>query len=257
MNKPQTENPTPDNPVSVAKKPIWQRRAWLLLPVLLCLSGACAPVPKTWRAEAQIMVLSPAPAAPGDLLGVTPPQADESMETQIALLQNHEMAQRTIAQLKNAALIEHRQNDVTFPTQDDVQRAVKTTNLPGTRILVVTAEATDPERAKDLANAATRAFVDYKRSLAMRDMMGNERNLERQVAQAGLAMDQAERRERESRQASPQPDSASRLKENMEIATELYRRLKTALDATHLQRDLVSGDVTIIQYADSPTVPSS
>ena len=257
MNKPQTENPTPDNPVSVAKKPIWQRRAWLLLPVLLCLSGACAPVPKTWRAEAQIMVLSPAPAAPGDLLGVTPPQADESIETQIALLQNHEMAQRTIAQLKNAALIEHRQNDVTFPTQDDVQRAVKTTNLPGTRILVVTAEATDPERAKDLANAATRAFVDYKRSLAMRDMMGNERNLERQVAQAGLAMDQAERRERESRQASPQPDSASRLKENMEIATELYRRLKTALDATHLQRDLVSGDVTIIQYADSPTVPSS
>ena len=257
MNKPQTENPTPDNPVSVAKKPIWQRRAWLLLPVLLCLSGACAPVPKTWRAEAQIMVLSPAPAAPGDLLGVTPPQADESIETQIALLQNHEMAQRTIAQLKNAALIEHRQNDVTFPTQDDVQKAVKTTNLPGTRILVVTAEATDPERAKDLANAATRAFVDYKRSLAMRDMMGNERNLERQVAQAGLAMDQAERRERESRQASPQPDSASRLKENMEIATELYRRLKTALDATHLQRDLVSGDVTIIQYADSPTVPSS
>jgi len=257
MNKPQTDNPTPDNPVSVAKKPIWQRRAWLLLPVLLCLSGACAPVPKTWRAEAQIMVLSPAPAAPGDLLGVTPPQADESIETQIALLQNHEMAQRTIAQLKNAALIEHRQNDVTFPTQDDVQKAVKTTNLPGTRILVVTAEATDPERAKDLANAATRAFVDYKRSLAMRDMMGNERNLERQVAQAGLAMDQAERRERESRQASPQPDSASRLKENMEIATELYRRLKTALDATHLQRDLVSGDVTIIQYADSPTVPSS
>ena len=257
MNKPQTDNPTPDNPVSVAKKPIWQRRAWLLLPVLLCLSGACAPVPKTWRAEAQIMVLSPAPAAPGDLLGVTPPQADESIETQIALLQNHEMAQRTIAQLKNAALIEHRQNDVTFPTQDDVQKAVKATNLPGTRILVVTAEATDPERAKDLANAATRAFVDYKRSLAMRDMMGNERNLERQVAQAGLAMDQAERRERESRQASPQPDSASRLKENMEIATELYRRLKTALDATHLQRDLVSGDVTIIQYADSPTVPSS
>ncbi len=257
MNKPQTDNPTPDNPVSVAKKPVWQRRAWLLLLVLLCLSGACAPVPKTWRAEAQIMVLSPAPAAPGDLLGVTPPQADESMETQIALIQNREMARRTIAQLKNAALIEHRQNDVTFPTQDDVQKAVKTTNLPGTRILVVTAEATDPERAKDLANAATRAFVDYKRSLAMRDMMGNEGNLERQVAHAGLAMDQAERRERESRQASPQSDSASRLKENMEIATELYRRLKTALDATHLQRDLVSGDVTIIQYADSPTVPSS
>ena len=257
MNKPQTGNPTPDNPVSVAKKPVWQRRAWLLLPVLLCLSGACAPVPKTWRAEAQMIVLSPSPPAPGDPLGVIPSRADESIETQIALLQNHEMARRTIAQLKNAALIEHRQNDLTSPTQDDVQKAVKTTNLPGTRILVVTAEATDPERAKDLANAATRAFVDYKRSLAMQDMMGNEWNLERQVARAGLAMDQAERRERESRQASPQPDSASRLKENMEIATELYRRLKTALDATHLQRDLVSGDVTIIQYADSPTVPSS
>ncbi len=286
MNKPLIDKITLVNPASVAKKPAsgWQR-ARLLLPVLLCLSGACAQTPKRWQAHSQLLVRAPTSPVSGSPVGSVPSWADDSMETQIVLLQNTEMAQRTIAVIKNESLIAfnatptaptENENVILSLTPGDVQKAVRATNLPGTRILVITAEDNNPERARVLANAAARAFVEYKRDLATRDMMGNQRNLELQVARAGRAMDRAERQERAFRQASPRqdeaaqkkavtgqatnashPDSASRLKENTEIATELYRQLETALEATRLRSGLVSGDVVIAKYADLPTVPSS
>ena len=48
-----------------------------------------------------------------------------------------------------------------------------------------------------------------------------------------------------------------RLSQNTEIATAIYKNLQAALSATLLQRDLVSGNVTITQYAEAPMAPYS
>jgi|GEM_PF-2771601 len=74
---------------------------------------------------------------------------------------------------------------------------------------------------------------------------------------AGDIAERQERQERLFRQgATPAPVGAARLRQNTEIAQELYRRLQTALEALRLQRDLVSGDVTITGYAETPSTPS-
>ncbi len=262
MNRSPTHIPATDSPTPTPNKPAsgW-RRARLLLPALLCLSGACAPAsqtPKTWRAVAQLMVLSPPPPIPGDPLGVTPSGADDSMASQITLLQNREMAQRTAAEMKNMALTAGTPASTASLTSDDIQKSIRVTNPPGTHTLVITAEAADPKQAQDLANAVANAFVEYKRSLATRDMTSVQSSLERKAARAGQALDMAERQERLSKQAAAlSPDGSARMHENTEIARELYRRLQTALAAARLQRDLVSGDVTIAQYAEMPKTPSS
>ena len=78
-----------------------------------------------------------------------------------------------------------------------------------------------------------------------------------EVQKSVKAGDIAERQERLFRQgATPAPVGAARLRQNTEIAQELYRRLQTALEALRLQRDLVSGDVTITGYAETPSTPS-
>ena len=262
MNRPPTHAPATDGPTPDANKPAsgW-RRARLLLPALLCLSGACAPgsqTPKTWRAEAQLMVISPPPSAPGDPLRVVPAGADDPVTTQIALLQNREMARRVAAELKNEAMTAGTTASTASLTADDIQKSIRVTNPPGTRLLVVTAEAADPKQAQDLANATAHAFVEYKRFLATLDMTSVQSSLEHQAARAALALDAAERQERLSKQAAAlSPDGSARLHENTEIAREIYRRLQTSLAAARLQRDLVSGDVTITQYAEMPKTPSS
>ena len=182
------------------------------------------------------------------------------METQIALIQNREMARRTAAEMKNTLFHVHggETADTESLMPDDIQKSVRVTNPPGTRLLTITAEANNPGQARGLANTTANAFITYKEYLAAEDMSCVRGNLEREAARAALAMDQAERRERLSRQgASPPPDSAARLRQNTEIATEVYRRLQTALSAARLQHYSASENVMITQSAETLTAPSS
>ena len=271
--------PEPDNP---EKPPTGRRRAWLLLPVLLSLAVAYLwlhqvpnQAPKTWRAETRLEILHHVPIDSSSPLDGVPPQEDPSLETQIALIQSGEMAQRTLIQLKNDALMKGLSPDSVSFTPDQIERAVRVTNPTGTNILVVTTDANDREQAGLLAEAVARAFVAWKQEDAQQHVMQAERNLNQEADRAGRAMDAAERQEREIKMANPHSDlhtkenalpdpagssgrpavglpqdySANRLRQNTEIATELYKRVQMAYAMNRLQRGSIAGNVVIIQHA--------
>ena len=84
MNEPQTN---PSGPGT--NKQASGRRAWLLVPILLCLAGAAyyvqATAPKTWRAEAQIEIFPPMPSVLNSLPGGIQPPPLDAVETYGAL----------------------------------------------------------------------------------------------------------------------------------------------------------------------------
>ena len=211
MNELQPNNPEMGMKDFVA---VLRRRFWVILPLLLlCVVGAYAMtmgvpgtsykgIPKAYRAESELQIIQRAPSSGNNLMDGAAPQAASPIETEVALIQNREMARLTSAKMKNAALIAHETTDTASLTQDEIQGAVKVTNPTDSNLLVVTADAADPVQAKNLANAVARAFVEYKRFLATQDLNGTQSNLERRVSRARLAMNTAQQKETRFKQAN-------------------------------------------------------
>lgn len=237
--------------------------AWLLLPVVLGgLVWAYAPrraAPKVWRAEAELEFLRPAPTAPADPLIGAGWQEDDSMETQAALMQTSEMARLTLIEMKDEALARGRSvGDVPF-TEAQVAQALHVTNPPGTRLLTITAEAGDPEQAQQLAEATARAVVRWKQDNAQIEQHNIEDTLRRRYARARKVADKAAGQEAAFSKAAPvdPPGAADARRQNAQIATDLARRLQTALDFTRLQSDHVSGGVIIVEHGHVPEEPGA
>ena len=267
--------PPPVNGKTGARTP---SKRWLLLPVLLLGLGVAytetrhpLKAPPIFRAEAQMEILHSAPDASSDPLGNTPPQADESLATQMALIQGGEMARRTLNQMKNEALIRGLPADAVPFTPAQIQKAVRVTNPPGTSLLTVTADADDPEQAGKLAEAVVRAYVLWKQEDAQKDFKGSLRNLRDEFDKAQRAAQTAQRQEIEFRLAylhsrgSADPEAARlqqefngrQLGQNAEIATEIDRKLQTALMTARLQGDLVPARVRIIEHGTVSNTPVS
>lgn len=287
MNEPQ-----PNNPDTRRKKSPARRRVWLLLPVLLlcvagayeCTLGTLLPVTwlpaKTYRAESEVEIVRHTQAVPDSSLFGVQPQADESMETQVALIQSNEVAERALFWLKNHELTTSLPADTW--TLGQIADAVKVTRLPDTKILLITADVTQQpgesnnitrERAGLLANATAYAFKGWKHDLTQRNITESEHFLEGMARKAQQAMELAEKREISFKATTPHSAEGTKgkvapglagnvkdetahlpqaivereLRQNTQIATELYQRLQTSLAVTRLQRDSVPGDVIVIR----------
>ena len=191
---------------------VLRRRFWVILPLLLlCVAGAyavtmgthwTAGIPKSYRAESQLMLVQRAPSSGNDPADSVTGIAASPIETEVVLIQNREMAQRTADYLKNHALFVGETKDTATLSQDEVQGAVKVTNPTDSNLLVVTADASSPALAAGLAEAVARSFVEYKQSLATRDMKFAQVDLAKKVLRAEETMMAAIRKETEFKQAN-------------------------------------------------------
>ena len=208
MNELQPNNPEMGVKDFVA---VLRRRAWLILPILLlCVGGAYAitmgtawtkGIPKTWRAEAQVEVLHRAPVASSNTLQGAQPQADESMETQMGLIQSGAMADKTLYELKNEALAKTHNSDVPF-TKQQIEESVKVTNPTDSSLLNISADANDPEEAKQMAEAVVRAFASWKQEDAKLNIKHSLENLKARYKTAQEQLAQAERAEEKFKEAN-------------------------------------------------------
>lgn len=240
-----------------------RRRWWLLLPVVVSLAVAFPWLhlglhsqAKIWRAESQVAILDPAPITSGSALDGAPPQADDSLATQMLLIQSPEMARRTQILMMNNEMMTRQPQARAALTADDIRKAIKVTNLPDTNMLVIAAEANDPTLARDLANATALAFRNWKQEMANREVQSRMMKLRSEVRTAGRAMDWAEQQASAAQAGNHRPGvSAKQLKMNAEIATALYRRVQTDLTETQLQLNQVSGNVEIVESAVPTEIP--
>ena len=213
MNELQPNNPEMGIKEFVA---VLRRRFWVILPILLlCVAGAYAVtmgtpwtkgIPKSYRAESELQLIQRAPTASNDSVDGMNTQTVDPIETEVALIQNREMARRTVAELKNEALEKKKNNTATetdlailaadpIILANNIQGAVKVTNPTDSNLLVVLADANDPAGASGLANAVARAYVAYKKDLATRNMKSGESNLNRKASRAHDAMVAAQQAE--------------------------------------------------------------
>ena len=191
---------------------VLRRRFWVIPPLLLlCVAGAyavtmgtpwTAGIPKAYRAESQLMVIQRAPSSGSDPADGASAQAASSIETEVALIQNRKMAEMTAFYLKNNVYSAGDTKDTATLTQDEVQGAVKVTNPTDSNLLVVTADASSPALAADLAEAVANSFVKYKKDLAVHDVTGAQKNLEQKVRHAQSIMMAAIQKETEFKQAN-------------------------------------------------------
>jgi len=201
MNELQPNNPEMGMKDFVA---VLRRRIWVILPILLlCLAGAyewTLKTPPTWRAETTLRLV-PHAVPSGNSLGGVQAQADESIETQLGLIQSSAMAHRTLVQLKSEADIKGLSTTSVALTEEDIQNAVKVTNPADSALLYVTADATDREQARLLANAVAHAFAGWKQDDAQKEIGQSENNLNKKVATAQKHLDKASQNEMQFKQA--------------------------------------------------------
>lgn len=255
------------------------RRVWLLAPVLLAGLAVAygwtqyAHIPlffqaPTYRAESQVIIVTPPPMPGSDPAGPAVPAPAESMADEITLMQSPEMARLTLDWLKN-----HRggfNNGGYSPsgflvtpsrgpfTEEDILKAVHVINPTGTHLLTITAESADPKMASDLANATALAFRQWKQDIATKDQMMTTTRLKYEVTQVAKALDQPETTDvfpKPPGMAGSQGVSGERRRLDREIALDLYKRLKTALDTAQLQGGKVSGNVRVVESASPPPAP--
>src|SRR5438105_5196220 len=147
------------------------RRLWLMLVVIAISVGTAylvsANTPKRWKASAQLMhVQRAAPIVVTPQQGAYTPPAIETTETQVALLQSHTMAQRTLDLLKNEALAKGKSSEDVRIAVQDLKDAIIVTPVKDTNLIDVAVEAGTRDEAGKLANAACRAFVQWKTEAA-------------------------------------------------------------------------------------------
>lgn len=194
MNELQTNNPEMGMKDFLA---VLRRRFWVILPILaLCVGGAyfwTLKTQKTWRAEAQMMLVQRPPSS-GNSADSVAPQAIESMETQVGMINSVAMAQKTLEWLKNDAYYKSHSSEVPF-TLDDIQNGVKVINPLDSNLLDVSADANSQAQSIALANSVAHAFVEWKHDIAQEDIVQQEIGLRLKVAKARQAMLQAQQKE--------------------------------------------------------------
>ena len=122
------------------------------------------------------------------------PQAIESMETQVGMINSVAMAQKTLDWLKNDAYSKTRTSEVPF-SLDDIQNGVKVVNPLDSNLLDVSADAHSQSQAITLANAVAHAFASWKQEIAQEDIIRAKKSLIIKVAKARKSMLQVEQKE--------------------------------------------------------------
>ena len=153
---------------------VW-RRLWLVL-LIVAVSTLTAAVlsrrtPRTWRANAQVLLVQRAPMMIAASQAPVSAPMVETIDTQITLLQSRELAQQAARKLGISA--ETLQNAATITPRKD-----------GDNVIDLAVVADSRQHAIDWANAICQTFVDYKKVLAQKNSQENLARLQVQAAQA-------------------------------------------------------------------------
>lgn len=176
-----------------------RRRKWVILLIVLLSLGAAylwtINSPKTWRAQAQLMLVQKSPAANSNSINGDTTPMFETMETQVGMIESVAMAQRTLNQLKNDAMLTGGSTEIPYGV-GTIQDSIKVTNPLDSTLLDITADGNDRQQAAALANAVAHAFVLWKKDLAQNDILHSEESLRFRAARAKAQTLDAERQER-------------------------------------------------------------
>ncbi len=168
---------------------ILRRRGWVVGVILAAALGVALIVtqrtPKTWQSHAQLILQS----RPAD--GTTA-NADETVETQVTMIRNQEMAQRTILLLKNRLQVQGKSPESLGVDAPTLEKEINAAGAPDTNIIDLTVDAPNPDQAALLANGVAAAFIGWKKEIAQRNSDTQLNSLSIRADRAKAAMESAE-----------------------------------------------------------------
>ena len=161
---------------------IW-RRGWVVLVIVLIALAIAYLItiktPKTWTAKAMLITSG---SAYQNTTGIA--QAQSTASNELQMLQSDDIAQLTLAWLKQDSL----RQGVPFTfgdlTAQQFMNKLTVDNPSGTSLINVSMSDQSPEKAQQLANGVCKAFVAWNHSLLVNSTSQNIHDLEHQLSVA-------------------------------------------------------------------------
>ena len=130
--------------------------------------------------------------------------------------------------------------------------------IPSTELIRITAEATDPEDARDIANSAAQVLVDQNLEFYSGGAGQTlQQILSEQLVTAEQELDQARADYAEALAASPQNEAAlSIASQALEVRERTYTSLLTQYEAARLEEAVRGNAISVIEEATAPNRPA-
>ena len=130
--------------------------------------------------------------------------------------------------------------------------------IPSTELIRITAEATDPEDARDIANSAAQVLVDQNLEFYSGGAGQTlQQILSEQLTTAEQELDQARADYAEALAASPQNEAAlSIASQALEVRERTYTSLLTQYEAARLEEAVRGNAISVIEEATAPNRPA-
>jgi len=189
---PETGVGMPAQPTVIDTLRILRRRGWVVGIILAVALGAALVItqrtPKTWQSHAQLFLQSNPAGANTSANG----PSEETVDTQLTMMRNHEMAQRTISLLKQRLQIQGKPPDSLGVDAATLEGQIGASSPSGTNIIDQTVDSSSPEQAALLGNGVAAAFINWKKEIAQHNSDITLNSLTVRAARAKTAMDKAE-----------------------------------------------------------------
>ena len=183
---------TAPQPTVIDTLRILRRRGWVVGIILAVALGVALVVtqrtPKSWRSHSQMILLS----HPVGASAANSASADETVDTQLTMIGNHQMAQRTITLLKQRLLIQGKSPDSLGVDAPTLEKEISASSPGGTNIIDLTVDAPSTDQAALLGNGVTAAFINWKKEIAQSNSDTALNSLTVRAARAKTAMESAE-----------------------------------------------------------------
>lgn len=181
----------PPQPTVIDTLRILRRRGWIVGIILAVSLGVALIVtqrtPKTFQSHAQLILQSRVQGSAGATAN-----ADETVQTQLAMIRNHEMADRTIKLLKNRLQIQGKPPESLGVDASTLEKEIGVSASPDTNIIDTTVDSSSPEQAALLNNGLAAAFIGWKKEIAQRNSDTALNSLSIRADRAKIALDKAE-----------------------------------------------------------------
>ncbi len=178
---------------------LWRRKWIIILVTLIFLVAAhfyTQHLPKQWQAQAQLLLVQRPDAGsdgPRSDAYIAPEQ--DSVATQIGMLQTAEMADRALSWLKNEELQTGQTQDTTGVSLGSLQSSVTVVNPTGSDLINIAVLGSSRDQALLLTNAVAHSFVQWKAEQAREDVQTQIRKLTPRTEAARRQMDIARTRQ--------------------------------------------------------------
>jgi len=223
---------------------LWRRKWIIMLVTLLFLVGAhfySQHLPKQWQAQAQLLLVERPDAGPvGSRDAAYVPPAQDSVATQIGMLQTAEMADRALSWLRNKELQNGQAPDTDGVGIGTLQSSVSVVNPTGSDLINIGVLGSSRDQALLLTNAVAQSFVQWKTEQARKDVQATIGRLVPHVDAARRKMDQAMTRQLAYQKRHDILDSGSQAKigiERLTTRTEAVANIQQELDAQQTTAD--------------------